>query len=107
VEAYYSTTKRNREHLIGGGNLSPPLPPPPSAASSPAFKRQRRESVSPPQPTVLPQQNCSTAPGTRMSISATSMEAPNALSQSMDSVNTVTGEEEVGLHLTNAETCSV
>lgn len=30
-----------------------------------------------------------------MSISATSMEAPNALSQSMDSVNTVTGEEEV------------
>jgi len=98
VEAYCSTTKRNREHLIGGGNLSPPLPPPPSAASSPAFKRQRRQSVSPPQPTVLPQQNCSTATGTRMSISATSMEAPNALSQSMDSVNTVTGEEEVGLH---------
>lgn len=92
VENYYSTTKRIREHSIAGGNLSPPLPPP-------ALKRQRRESLSLPQPTVPlapSQQNCSPVAVTRMSISAASMEAPNALSQSMDSVSTVTGEEEVG-----------
>lgn len=74
VETVFNTTKRGRHPL--GGSVSPP-----TAATPPSLKRARHDSESN-SPLVTGDQD---------------MEAPLAvqLSQSMDSVNTATGEEEV------------
>lgn len=69
------------------------MSPPPAAVPPPSLKRARRDSESSPShsPTGLP---------VAAATANDQMEAPLAvtLSQSMDSVNTATGEEEVSPH---------
>lgn len=84
-----AATKRGRHPLVG--NLSPP-----TAATPPSLKRPRHDHA-------VESSAAATAAGSPVIAAAAAsptteldiMEAPLTLSQSMDSVNTATGEEEV------------
>lgn len=93
----FTTSKRNRHLCADGGGLERELarPQTPSsvaaALAAPVYKRPRLDVVV--AETALATQH--QADLDRMNSLASSMEAPSVLSQSMDSVNTVPGEEEV------------
>lgn len=95
----------------GGGSITPPPSPPPPAAKRPRPPGIYQEGVNPSTSAGQTPTTMSLAAPNNAAVAAAAAaleQAPNALSQSMDSVNTVSAEEEVSpLTLTHSLTHSL